>query len=311
MSTSLLVRRPMTAAPSLIPAVRGQPIGASAELSSARSSLPRFLEYFELSSIRVTDGPALDPLAPEELALLPKERSRVAPSIRASALLFLALSMDHDAPAEIIIVSRLPRSVLGPISLDLQKFYPRALVSAYSSDAIDALYAAATAGPAPQTAATRYLLSLGTTPANHQALVKHFRPRHLLAGIQPTPHTGFAFYRGEAWIPPFTGRDGHVLYIRTPDLTDQEIDSLATSQGKRWDSHKLHTALLRHRLYTNEATAYFNPHTGTDTHLAPGLPNDYSHLFALAALHEFYAAFQDPPQDAEFLAALRVLTADA
>jgi hypothetical protein len=287
MSVALLIQGAARMIPTVILKDKIEALSAGADIAKIRSCEPATLEFFSLDRIRISIGPMADPLSPAERNSLLTKKAALAPSMRASALLFLALSYDYAKLGRIVIVTRLASNFASSLATDVQTFFPRAKIVLHSAGAVDRLYdVAATTRDWSKAGERTYLLSLGTTPDHHRDLVRHFAPAHALMGIEITSSQDFSFYPGELWIPPFGGAGTKVLYLRAK-LTKKRREMDPTLQGAVWSGTVILAALDRFRRVTNEMVAYVDPVTCCDRYLYGKYPNDYSHLFCYAALQVY------------------------
>jgi hypothetical protein len=291
----LLVKTTKTKTPALI--IRDRAVAAIniGELAiSKRSGEPSSLDSFDLTAIRISKGPASEPVSELETRSALRKRLMLSPSIRVASLLFLALSYDYSKKSRIVIVSHQIESFMEALSNDLRLFYPHASVITLHGNMADHIYADKNPDreielppkPSPDDENT-YLLSLGVTLTHHRDLVRHFRPTHGLMGIETKNEQNFQFYQGEMWISPFGGSQTRITYVRTTFLPEDYIID-PTLAGPVWEGRVIMNSLLRFRHVTNENVAYLHPELGVDLYLFEEFPNDYSHLFAYHAVYEYF-----------------------
>lgn len=292
--------------PPPIPRDQMQSLAAAAEAAARRSSEQSHLLGFGLGEIRLLPG---DPPTDAERGAACLQQPYLAASMRAAAVMFLAASMDYARRARIVLVTRANASVAEGLAALLRGLFPppQARVELHSGEQVDALYAriaedapegAPAGAPAPPKGRGRtYLVSLGTTRRNHAALVRHFRPRHALLGVESGGAQDYRFYDGELWIPPFGGPT-KVLYLRA-EIPPSQLGADPELQGRHWNAQEIATATEYFRYVTNENAAYLNPFTGTDAYLFGEYPNDYSHMFCLWAAALYLSKLEGPPPTEE------------
>ncbi len=301
---TLLLGIPATAKAKLIVRADDKVISSLCDTEIVRSSVPKQIKRFDISDIRINSD--VEVISDSEKRTLLTKKLVLDKSILASVLMFLALSWKYGQANRVVLVTRQTPAFIEKLCDDLRMFYPKIDVVVVAKAKMDEIYESFAQGVVTpdESPAPTYLLSLGTTPVNHVAMVKHFRPKHALMGISTDVDCpiNFKFYDGEMWIPPFGGAVTQVTYIRKTFKTS-ELDVDPTISGIMWNGSTIASALLKFRFVTNESVGYLNPATGTPTYLFEKYPNDYAHMFAYTAVYYFYKKCGTWPPINQFQAA--------
>lgn len=262
MSVGYLVKTNPTKIPMHIASDENVSISVISDMYATYSSEPKSLDTFDLSTIRISMGDKIDPVTATERKIVQLKIKDYQRMILAAAMLFLSISIRKTTRIIVLVLKFECPEFIRKIS----DFFPEQTIVVDNGTFSDS-----TGG-----GAECVLISLDRDLITHENAVRKHSPVWALFAAKARSKTPFNFYYGEAWLPPFAGKDPSTYFIRSKCTTTAI-----------WESSLIYDAITKFRFVTNESVAYLNPDNGTDSYLCGKYENDYSNLFAYAAAYYY------------------------